>query len=126
MEEEIQDKYTWTIIGSRIIQRPIDTCFGTGWACVEGTPPPPNRTFANEFVMVNKSALQGYGVFAAVDIGQYSHILLEKPFFSTEGWHQLDSEYAVLGEDEKAVFDSLVGYHRVHKNPVFQKYSTNQ
>lgn len=125
MDKKIKDQYTRTIIGSRIINRPIDTCFGAGWTRSDGNPPP-NRTFANDFIVVKKSPLQGYGIFAAVDIEKHTHVLVEKPFFNIKSWVQLDSEYAGLNEEEKAVFDGLVGYHRVHKDPIVKKYSANQ
>lgn len=121
----IKDQYTRTIIGSRIINRPNDTCLGTGWTSSDGTPPP-NRTFTNKFIVVKESPLQGYGIFAAVDIEQHTHILVEKPFINVKNWMQLDSEYAGLTEEEKAVFDGLVGCHRVHEDPIFKKYSANQ
>ena len=124
-EKKIEDEYTRTIIGSVIIQRPIDNCFQTGWERDDGTPPL-NRTFTNEFVTVDKSSLQGYGIFAAVDIEQYTHVLVEKPFFSTERWDQISVEHAALGDQEKAVFDGLAGYHTTHEDPVVQKYSANQ
>lgn len=125
MDEESKEKYTRTIIGSRVIQRPSDTCFGAGWAPGDGTPPP-NRTFANEFIVIKKSPLQGYGVFAAVEIEQYTHILMEEPFFCIRSWMHLDSGYARLNEEEKAVFDGLVDYHSVYKDPIVRKYSANQ
>lgn len=124
MEKKIKDQYTRTIIGLRIINRPIDTCFGTGWTSSHDTPPP-NRTFANEFIVVKKSPIQGFGIFAAVDLDIHTNVLVEKPFFNVKNWTQLSSEYAGLNEEERAVFDGLVGYHRVHKDPVFKKYSAN-
>ncbi|KUI70145.1 SET domain-containing protein 5 [Cytospora mali] len=124
MDKKIKDEETKTIIGPRIIQRPIDTCLGTGWNREDGTPPP-NRTFTNELVVVSKSPLRGYGIFAAVDIKKHTHILVEKPLFSINGWTQVKSEYSRLNEEEKAIFDGLVGYHRVYKDPVLQKYSAN-
>lgn len=108
-----------------MIRRPFDTCFGTGWARGDGSLPPPHRTYANDFVIVRKSLLHGYGIFAAVDIERKTHVLLEKPFFAIRSWMQLESEYAGLGEEQKAVFDGLCGYHRVHKDPIPRKFSAN-
>lgn len=124
-DEEYEGKYVLTKIGHSMIQRPFDTCFGTGWARGDGSLPPPHRTYANEFVMVRKSLLHGYGIFAAVDIKPKTHVLLEKPFFAIRSWMQLESEYAGLREEQKAVFDGLSGYHRVHKDPIPRNFSAN-
>lgn len=121
----IKAQSTWTILGDCIIDRPIDTCLGKGWTGSEGTPPP-NRTFANEFIVVKKSPLQGHGIFAAVDIKKETHILMEQPFFSVKSFRQLRSEYAGLNKEEKVIFNGFVGYDRLHKHPVSKKYNANK
>ncbi|ROW07808.1 hypothetical protein VMCG_03631 [Cytospora schulzeri] len=123
-EKEIAKQQPGTNVEYRVIQRPIDTCLGQGWTRGDDALPP-NRTFANEFIIVKKSPLHGYGIFAAVDIEEKTHILVEKPFFIISAWKQLDSEYARLNEEEKAVFDGLVGYSKEHEDAVSKKHSAN-
>lgn len=125
MEMMIKAQSTWTILGDCIINRPIDTCLGKDWTGSDGNLPP-NRTFANELVVVKKSPLQGYGIFAAVDIEKETHILMEQPFFSVRSFRQLRSEYAGLNKEEKLIFNGLVGYDRLHKHPVSKKYNANK
>lgn len=111
------------IIGHQPTPRPIDTCLGAGWAPGDRLP---NRVFANEHIAVAESALQGHGVFAAVDIEEDTPILLEKPLLRLKGLGKLCAAHARLGGEEKAVYDGLVGYHEDETCPILQKWSANQ
>lgn len=103
-------------------QRPIETCLGGGWA--QGGPLP-NRTFANEHVAVSRSALQGHGVFAAARIEAGTDVLAEAPLLRVRGLARLGERHAKLGEEERAVYDGLVGYHEWETCPVRQKWCAN-
>lgn len=72
-----------------------------------------------------ESALQGYGVFAAADIQAGTDVLVEAPLLRAKGLEKLCARHARLGEEERAVYDGLVGYHEWETCPVRQKWSAN-
>lgn len=71
------------------------------------------------------SALQGHGVFAAADIRAGTDVLVEAPLLRTRGLEKLCARHARLGEEERAVYDGLVGHHGWETCPVRQKWCAN-
>ncbi|KAK2598310.1 hypothetical protein N8I77_011733 [Diaporthe amygdali] len=123
-DKRLEDTHTATITtGSRHTPRSIDTCLGSGWGPGDALP---NRTFANEYIRVAKSPLQGYGAFAATDIKEGTRILLEEPLLRVNGLGKLRAEHALLDGEKRAIYDGLVGYHKHEACPVLQKWSANQ
>lgn len=99
-----------------------DTCLGGGW--VPGNPLP-NRAYANEHIAVAESPLQGHGVFAAADIKGGTEVLMEAPLLRARGLERLRARRGRLGEEERAVYDGLVGYHESDTCPVRKRWSAN-
>lgn len=100
-----------------------DTCLGGGW--VPGNPLP-NRTYSNEHIAVAESPLQGHGVFAAAGlIKAGTEVLMEAPLLRARGLERLSARRGRLSDEERAVYDGLVGYHESEKCPVRNRWSAN-
>jgi hypothetical protein len=100
-----------------------DTCLGGDKWSPGG--PPANRHYANEHIEVRESPLQGHGVFAAADVREGTEVLMEAPLLRAKGSGGLAARHARLGDEERAVYDGLVGYHEWETCPVRQKWSAN-
>lgn len=133
---------TNTAIGLRYVPQPIESCFGqTNLDALDGDSGsgstdsgygslhehvPPNRVFCNEWITVQKSPLGGYGIFAAKDIPEFTHFLLEQPFIRTSHCSQLADKYDKLSEEEKLVFDGLHGFDRTSDDPLKKRWNANR
>lgn len=144
---------TLTAVGIRYVPQPIESCFeptiwkngagasdGDSSGCGFGDSgygssslhhesarvPPPNRTFANEWIAVRRSPLGGYGIFAARDIPRNTHFLLERPFIHISGYSELATKYDELGEEEKLVYDGLHRFDRTSDDPVKKRWNANR
>lgn len=72
-----------------------------------------------------RSALQGYGVFAAADIRHGTDVLVEAPLLRARGLEKLCAKHARLGGEERAVYDGLVAHHEWEACPVRQRWNAN-
>lgn len=85
------------------------------------------RTFTNEFIYVGKSKIKdaGFGMFAAKDIKDGEHILLEHHMLRTSTM-DLFKNFEKLEKQEQELLLSLAGFHPRHDaDPIERMFNAN-